>query len=170
MIWAPVATMWAAATRSEQCAEHYNSSPSHVVLLSHLVLSSISNKSLSIRRPRHERRCDAVSLIVRANLHSSVLPDCNTTEKNKGHRTQFLFSVVSPPTDQMLLVGLCVPNQRQLWKAGAKQEFNSCTGWIAFFTSATLQDQVRELNIVYSLGKQRYLAVTKTWVQSRFTF
>lgn len=45
-----------------------------------LVLRCVSDKSLSIHRPRYVRWCDAIPLIVRANFHASVLPNSDATE------------------------------------------------------------------------------------------
>ena len=50
----------------------------------HLILGGIADQPLPIRRPSHERRRDAVALIVGADLHPPVLPHGDTAARVSG--------------------------------------------------------------------------------------
>lgn len=56
--------------------------------VAHLILSSISDQSLSIRRPGYEGRCYTITLVVGAYFDSPVLPNRHTAASRKKYQPQ----------------------------------------------------------------------------------
>ena len=48
-----------------------------------LVLCSIAYKTLTILSPCHKRRRNAIALLIRANFHAAILPNCNAATGSK---------------------------------------------------------------------------------------